>query len=385
MKRIATFVALGAGLLMATPMVFAQPVPDKHDHRMKRGKRMKRLKVRGGKVMVRHVRPRTAPVGSTVVIIGRGFTPGMKVLVGAKHKVVPTSITPRRITFVVPSLPPSARVLSVIHGRKSFTAGMLTIGTAAATTTPTTARPDERRPRRRRWRNYRKRSVVFGMAPRAGRVGRRVVINGRNFAPDAQVSVNGAPVRAAKVTPRKIIFRMPPTTRATNIVRVVQASGKKIMLVGVFELKKQGIDKQAETRRKAEQARRLVEMRKLARARWMKRRAAMAKTRAARFAAYETHWKDLRARRAERRAKRLASYRAQWKANFLVNQQVRTELALHSDRMARLNQMMRLAEVDNLAKLVVRIQVAQTRETRRHKRRMITIRTALGVTVGGPQ
>jgi len=323
------------------------------------------------------VRPKVATPGTTVTIMGRGFHPRAMVQVGAK-KIKPTSVTPRRITFVVPPMQnPGPRPISVLMGRKALSGGMLRVrmGPPRAKMPPGARpghpmKPGMHRHRRERWRKFRGRPAVFSYRPRMGKPGTRVVIHGRNFAPDAEVLFGPKLITGAKIRPNRIVFRI-PRGHKDGLIHIRQKGLRHQLVVGMFDVKA-GISR-------AERRKREMERKRLARKRWQAYQRKLAKSRAARWKAYNSRWEELRRTREDRRRKRLAAIRAAWKAKFLAHEQVRAELALHAGRMSRLRQMLRLAGVDGRGKLAVRIQLVMDREQARHKRRMASLKVGFSM------
>lgn len=376
MKHITLLTALAVGFVFALPAAQAQPEP--RGRRMK----MKRRPVKRG-AMVRAMRPKVATPGSTVTLIGRGFHPKSVVRIG-KQKVRPTSVTPRRMTFVIPpTMRPGPRPVMVIMGKRALSGGVLRVAPAGATPPPgpgmkpphKRGRHDMRHRRRARWKRYRERPAVYGYSPRMGPVRTRIIVRGRNFKPDAKVFFGKTHVVGAKISPNQIILRVPRGEKS-GLIKIRQPGLSRSLFVGVFDVKR-GISK-------AERRKRQMERRRLARERWRAYQRKLAKSRKARMKAYRDRWSKLRETREERRRKRLEAIRAAWKAKFLADQQVRAELALHASRMARLREMLRLAGVDGRGKLAVRIQLVMDREQARHKHRMASLKAGLSVE-GGTQ
>ncbi len=370
MRKICSIAAIAAGLAIASPVATAQMAKER------------RIKRPFGKMKfkARKVTPDKAQPGARVTVMGRGFRPGMMIRVGSVM-VKPQTITPRSITFVLPAMTAGVRPVSVVLRRRTKVAGQLNVLRAEGTppkVTPDTRPPPPRHHRRhRRWARYRKRPVVTRFYPRRGKPGTKVVVRGMNFTKQSQVMFNRRPVKVKTLTGNLIIFKVPRGAKGDGLVTIRHPRMRRPIIVGRFDLKKR-FDKAAEARRRDV-------MRKAARARWMARRARMAKTREARERRYRERWKRMQADRAERRRKRLAAMRARWKATFLADPQVRAELLQHAERTARLRQMLRLASIDSREKLAIRIQLAITREDRRHKRRMDTLKATFSVSAGGPQ
>ncbi|MCA9664914.1 MAG: IPT/TIG domain-containing protein, partial [Myxococcales bacterium] len=374
-------------------------------------------------VRITAVEPKRPTPGTLVSIFGVGFPDDARVQLG-RHVLIPQSADSSHVSFIVPQGKMGPRPLTLLARGQRISAGALHVhggrpvvaiapppprhhggdshdrpsgahpgGVGGAQPTPAgnieerrKRWRDEQRKRRERWDAYRRlRPIVY----RFSQTGDRIVIYGRNFLPTAQVLINKTPVTAARITPRRIVFTMPPTTGRT-VILLTQPSLRRPLFVGLPEPVAPQIDQAAlararaaeERRRRAEDARRIAEARRAAQARWRARQAMLAKiarSRADRQARYQAEWEALKARREARRRARLAALRAQWKAKILRNEQVRAELALHARRKARLNQMQRIAEVENLQKLAIRVSLALSRENRRHARRMRELQQALSV------
>jgi hypothetical protein len=195
-----------------------------------------------------------------------------------------------------------------------------------------------------------------------------VTIRGRNFAPDTQVMLGARPVRA-KVNERRIVFKIPRGNKG-EMLRV--KSGPRTIPVGVFEY----VDKYDY---RAERKRLKTERRAAAEAAWKQRKGKLARDRKARQRAYEERREELARTRAERRRARLAEIRRRWKIAFLRDPEARAELALHAERIARLERMRRLAELNDNGKLAVRIEIAMRLEGDRHDRRMDALKASFKV------
>ncbi|HWO19646.1 MAG TPA: IPT/TIG domain-containing protein [Kofleriaceae bacterium] len=240
--------------------------------------------------------------------------------------------------------------------------------------TPPPFVPDDRQPRpRREWKL--ERPVVSSYWPARGKEGTRVVIRGRNFPKDATVVWAGAPVRAARVTEEQIVFEVPPGAASGLIA--VRAGRRRDLAVGTFEVAA-AYDPVAEAKKLEE------ERRKQAEAAWIERQKQLAKDRAAREAAWRQREEQRAANREQRRAERAAALRAKWDRAFLADAETQDELTLHAQRVAELVRMGEVAELSSNGKLVVRIQIAQTRENERHEQRMAALKAAFQVTGGAP-
>ncbi len=234
-------------------------------------------------------------------------------------------------------------------------------------------RPDRPDRPRREWKL--ERPVVSSYWPARGKAGTRVVIRGKNFPADATVMFAGAPVRAAKVTADRITFEVPGGAPSGQIA--VNTGKRRPLPVGMFEVAA-GYDPVAEQKKLEDERRRKAE------AAWRERAKQIAKDRAAREAAQRAR-EDERARnRDQRRAERLAALRARWDRAFLADPETQDELTLHAQRVAELVRMREVAELSNNGKLVVRIEIAQSREDDRHEQRMAALKASFGAKAGAP-
>jgi len=217
------------------------------------------------------------------------------------------------------------------------------------------------------------RPTVSSYWPAKGKAGTRVVIRGRNFAPDTQVMWGPDPVAAAKVKDDFIEFQVPPT--ATSATILLKARGRDL-IVGNYEVA--NYDADAEARRIA------AEREAAAQQAWAAQQARYAKDEAARRAAMEQHWQEMEANREQRREQRLQEIRAKWQAAFLADADTQDELTLHAQRVAELTRAKDVATVSNNQKLGVRIDVALAKENDRHEQRMAALQTAFSSRGGHP-
>jgi hypothetical protein len=226
---------------------------------------------------------------------------------------------------------------------------------------------DPRDPRADGPRDHRGRPVVTDYWPRAGRPGTEVVILGRRFAPDTMINFGGQVLRPTKVDFGELRFRVPDA--AGNVPIVLQRERQRDILVGSFEVNK--VDPRAERERWRS------ERRRAAYTWWKKRQREIARDAAKREAELAAAEEALERERDRRRQARLVELRAKWQADFLQHGDVRAEMALHADREARLDRMMRLAEAGNFGDLAIRIRVLLDTEYLRHDRRMDDLKAAL--------
>jgi hypothetical protein len=220
------------------------------------------------------------------------------------------------------------------------------------------------------------RPTVSSYWPLKGRVGSRIVIHGRNFPPDATVVWSGQPVRGARVTPDEIVVAVPPGAASGELN--IRRGGGHDLFVGPFEVKAD-YDPEAEAKRlEAERLKRAQEE-------WAARQQALAKDRAAREAALAKYEADRVASREQRRRERIAAIQAKWaKQQFLADPDTQSELTLHAQRVAKLERLKELAEVDNNGKIAIRIDVALNNENDRHDQRMTALEAAFKAKGGAP-
>jgi hypothetical protein len=211
------------------------------------------------------------------------------------------------------------------------------------------------------------RPVVSSYWPVKGKAGSKVIIRGKNFPNDAQVLLGGNPVTGAKIGADKIVFVIPAAAASGAIT--VRAGGRRELPVGAFEVAAT-YDPVAEQKRIEE------EQRKAAEAAWNARQTQLAKDRAAREALIKQRREDLERTREERRAKRVAEIQAKWNAAFLADADTQAELTLHAQRVAEIERMRDIVDINGNAKLAVRIEIAQTREDQRHQQRMDALHTS---------
>jgi hypothetical protein len=208
--------------------------------------------------------------------------------------------------------------------------------------------------------------VVSGFSPLYGTPGTEVTIRGRNFGPNMKVRYEGEEV-PAKVAADAIVFVVPKGKENGRGLIVIEG-GRRRLVVGQFDATRKWDAK--------ERKRIAAEMRQRAEAAWKQRQAALAKDREARRAALEARERELAQTRAERRRERVEALRGKWEERFLAAEDAQVEIALHAERMARLDRMRRLAEADDRGNLVIRIDVAIERENQRHDLRMEAIKAS---------
>jgi hypothetical protein len=225
--------------------------------------------------------------------------------------------------------------------------------------------PQPPRPGRRDWKL--ERPVVSSYWPAKGAAGSRIVIRGKNFPSNAELLFGGQPVRGVKVKPEQIVFAIP--AGATSGAIELRGSGRRNLFVGNFEIAA-AYDPIAEQKKLEEEARRQAE------AAWAERQKLLAKDRAAREAAMKQRLEEQQASREQRRAQRVAAIQAKWERAFLSDEETQAELTLHAQRLADIARMRDLAELAANGKLVVRIDIAKSREERRHDQRMAALQAS---------
>ncbi len=217
--------------------------------------------------------------------------------------------------------------------------------------------------------------VVSNYWPTKDKPGRKVVIHGDNFPPDAMIVFAGTKIAGARVTPNEIVFEVPPTAASGEIL--IERPGRRPLPVGMFEVAA-NYDPEAEAKRMDE------ERRKAAEAAWNERQKQWAKDKAARENMWKQRWQEMEANREDRRRRREEEIRAKWDAAFLADADTQAELTLHAQRVAELARAASIAEVNANAKLGIRIQVAQQREDDRHNQRMTALKAGFSAKAGAP-
>jgi hypothetical protein len=322
-------------------------------------------------VTVRGMAPQTGAPGTEVTI--RGNFPG-DAEVWLNRRKVQADVQPRRIKFTVPRARPGA-VFSVVvrAGGADVSAGDFTIEGLAATPPPPPAPPPPAAepvpmpPPRPGMPGRHGAPIVTDYYPRQGPPGTTITVEGRRLHKDLQLVYGGQPVEIKNARNRSLQFDIP---RGAASGLIVLKRRRRDIVVGRFEVVKQRVV--VVDRRKLWNQRRTAAER-----RWRQREAKLARDAAAREAELRRQEEELRRQREERRRKHLAALRAKWEAQFLGHPEVRAEMALHAERSARLQRMLRLAEAGAHGKLAVRIYVLIESEDARHEQRMKDLRAAL--------
>ena len=374
---------LAAAALLAFSASTASAQVDTRDHRKNKKEVRDHRKPAAPAPQVMSLTPDIGHGGTQVTIRGRQLGKVTKVVFG-KREIAPDKVGPREIVFTVPEVKkPGPRAIVLRHPLGDLPAGtfkarrgervVATPGDPAvappveppaveppAVAPPVGDRPG-RRPGRAGRRLHRERMTVAGFAPNAGKPGTKVIINGTNFTPETKILYHGQEIAPTKVTPRRLVFKV-PKGEGDGMIKLKGPKGKRTIVVGKFDVTRK-FDMDARKKRRDD-------MRTKAEQRWAKRRGELAKDKAERRKAMLAQEAEMAETRAERRAKRAAALRNKWKREFLVDENTQAEVSMHAERMARLARMRRLAETDDLGKLVVRIDIAIERENGRHDRRM---------------
>jgi hypothetical protein len=205
------------------------------------------------------------------------------------------------------------------------------------------------------------RPTVSSYWPAKGKPGTRITIHGVNFPADAKVMFAGNPVMAAKVKADVIEFQVPADATSGDI-ELDRGHGRPLA-VGPFEVAA-GFDPAAEQKRVDD------DRRKHAEDDWKEQQSKMAKDKAAREAEWQKRDQEMDSTREQRREQRAQEIRAKWDAAFLADADTQDELTMHAQRVAELERMKDIAQVQGDSKLGVRIDVATQKENDRHDQRM---------------
>jgi hypothetical protein len=208
--------------------------------------------------------------------------------------------------------------------------------------------------------------IVIDFWPRQGSIGTEVTIQGRRFGRGLEVVFDDQVLTPSRRDDNLLTFKVP---RHRGNARVaLRVNGWRDLPVGNFDVS--GRDWQRERERLREQ-RRLEAQRW-----WEQRQRKIATNAAAREEALRLEEARLAHERQARRSKRAAELRARWEQRLLSQEDVRVELALHAERSARLDRMLRLAEAGDYGSLGVRIRVLMEYEDARHQQRMDDLKAA---------
>lgn len=371
MTRLAFALTLGVSLVALAPTADAQR-GDRHD----RGREDRGSRDRGDRrgddhgrgqrgLAVQSMVPDAGPVGSTVTLRGT-FPDDARVTFGGRD-VPATRGGGGSLRFAVPNAPPGVHAVAVRSGREQVSAGQFRVGPmqppSPAVVPPLVAvRPP---PPRARLARVRAQPVVTGFTPRRGPAGTAVTIQGEHFGRGTTAVFGGSPV-ASTVTPSAITFTVPPGASTGAIA--LRRPGTPDLVVGTFRVR---ADRRGEAQRRALEE----QLRREAEAAWRARQAQRAADRTARIEALRQQEAALAQSRAERRAAQLVALRERWEQAFLRRPEVIAELALHAQRTAQLERMLRIAEAQK-DDLVVRIELLIRREAARHQQRMSDLRAA---------
>ncbi len=207
--------------------------------------------------------------------------------------------------------------------------------------------------------------LVMDFWPRHGAVGTEVTIRGRRLTRDLRIQFGDQLVSASRVDDDMVTFVV-PRARGRSMI-VLSRPGLRDLPVGTFEVS--GRDGRHERDRWNDQRRRAAERW------WVERQRRLARSAAEREERMRAEEDRLARERENRRRHRRASLRARWKQQLLAREEVRAELSLHAERTARLDRMLRLAELEDEGRLVIRIRLLLDYEDARHAQRMGDLET----------
>jgi IPT/TIG domain len=213
------------------------------------------------------------------------------------------------------------------------------------------------------------RPVVSSYWPMKGKVGSRVMIRGQNFAPDTAVVWGDTPIAGVSVTPTEITFVVPAGAASGSLALSV-GHGRNLP-IGAFDVA--DFDADAEMKRGDDDRRHKAE------AIWSERQKQLAKDEATRQSEMTKQRDERTSTRESRRAGRATEIKSKWDHAFLGDPETQAELTLHAQRLAHVQRMRDLAETKSNGKLVVRIEVAQTKENERHDQRMAALHTGFKI------
>ena len=211
-------------------------------------------------------------------------------------------------------------------------------------------------------------SLVTDFWPRRGPAGTVVTIMGRHFTPEIQIVFGDQVVAPSRRDETLLTFVAPRQRGAAAIV--LRRPGRRDLPVGMFEGSVSGRDGERERDHWRD------ERRKAAESWWLQRQHKLAASEAERDVALRAEEARLARERDERRKQRRAGLRARWEQQLLTQEDVRAELALHADRTARLQRMLRLAEAERLGRLAVRVRLLIDYEDARSQQRMDDLKMA---------
>lgn len=207
--------------------------------------------------------------------------------------------------------------------------------------------------------------LVMDFWPRQGSVGTEVTIQGRRLTPDLRIQFGDQLVPVSRADDHTITFVVPRARGKAMIV--LRRPGLGDLPVGTFDVS--GRDGRRERVQWEGQRRRAAERW------WVERQRRLAHSAAEREARMRAEEERLTRERENRRRHRRAALRARWKQQLLAREEVRAELSLHAERAARLDRMLRLAELEDEGRLVIRIRLLADYEDARHKQRMDNLET----------
>ncbi|MDB4959055.1 MAG: hypothetical protein JWO36_6624 [Myxococcales bacterium] len=213
------------------------------------------------------------------------------------------------------------------------------------------------------------RPVVSSYWPQKGKAGSRVVIRGQNFDTGTTVLWGDTPIAGAQVSPTEITFIV-PAGAASGALALSGGSRGRNLPIGSFDVA--DYDADAALRRAEDERRHNAE------AVWAERQKQLAKDETTRRADLNKHHDERASTREDRRRARETEIRSKWDHAFLTDPETQAELTLHAQRLAQIERMRELAEAKSNGKLVVRIEMAQTKENQRHEDRMAALHNGFG-------
>lgn len=209
--------------------------------------------------------------------------------------------------------------------------------------------------------------LVSSFGPQQGKPGTAVTIRGRNFHDSTVIKVNGQQVPTRSISSRTIVFDV-PRVKGEAAITLSYPGVPRDVVIGSFDSQAGGKAQDWKTEHKKRLS--------AAEVKWQQRRKQMTfeKEQAAREEARQQREAELAASREQRRIESRASIRANWEAAFLADPQTAAELALHAQRLAKLQRMLRIAESVDNGKVVARIEVSMETEGNRHESRMSVLK-----------
>jgi hypothetical protein len=316
-------------------------------------------------ISVRGMSPDSGTPGTEVTI--RGNFPGDAEVLFNRRQAEVTRRTPRSLTFVVPTGRAGGTFPIIVRaGGVDVEAGKFRMEGAVAVPPPPPPPPPDLRPEPRPRPDRRNKPIVTDYSPRIGPAGTIVTVQGRHFGKDLELVYGNSVLPMKRMSNRSFQFEV-PRREGDNLIILRVPRGRDVV-VGGFNVVKQ---RHPDDRRKI-----WKERQSRAEKRWKERQRELARSQAEREAELRRQEEEMRREREARRRAQQAALRAKWEAAFLATIDVRAEMAIHAERMARLQRMLRLAEAGDHGGLAVRIHVLMDAEGARHEQRMNDLRTA---------